>query len=48
MWGLALTRVLAIRRLFSIEVIASVQDKVSTIQSSEVSTNQRFFKRGDT
>ena len=33
-----------IRRLFSIDVIASVQDKVSTIQSSEVSTDQRFFK----
>ena len=36
----------AIQRPFSIEVIVSVQDEVSTIQSQEVSANQRFLKYG--
>ena len=35
-----------IRRLFSIDVIALVQDKVSTIQSSEVSILIRGFSNG--
>ena len=36
----------AIRRPFSIEVIVSVQDEVSDIQSQEVFANRRFLKYG--